>query len=326
MTLFVPPAMAEEGDATWPRNDEWFGYRELRRSISALRPDVLFIPTARVLRVDAVPVVTMVRNMEPLEVPFGGNRPVEVVKNLGRAWAAKQSSRRSDRLIAVSRHVRDFLVQRWRIPDEKIGVVFHGIDPAAATDPPVPAALAMVAHTRFLFTAGSIRPARGLEDIVSALGSLPEDVRLVIAGSVDRGAEHYERSIRGLAQERGVDARVIWAGQLNREAMSWCFRQAAFFVMTSRAEACPNVVLEAMAEGAASISTDHPPMPEFFADAAMYYGARDARQLGERLGDALAAPPEWQQGLRERARKRAAAFTWEATARATVIELQRSIE
>lgn len=326
LTLFVPSAIADAGDATWPRYDELGGYRALRRSIAALGPDVLFIPTARVLRVDSVPVVTMVRNMEPLEVPFGGNGPVEVMKNLGRAWAAKSSCRHSDRVIAVSQHVRDFLVERWRIPDEKIGVVYHGIDPAATIDPPVPTALATVAGQRFLFTAGSVRPARGLEDVVSALASLPQDVRLVIAGSVDRGAEHYERSIRSLAQERGVESRVIWAGQLNREAMSWCFRQASFFVMTSRAEACPNIVLEAMTEGAASVSTDHPPMPEFFEDAAMYYAARDAGHLAERLSAVLAAPDELQQGLRERARKRAAAFTWETTARATVIELQRAIE
>jgi glycosyltransferase involved in cell wall biosynthesis len=323
--VFVPPQMAGPGDRTWPVRDELWGYRELRRSIAALGPDVVFVPTARMLRVGSIPVVTMVRNMEPLEVPFEGNGPVEMLKNIGRSRAAKRAARRSDRVIAVSRHVRDFLVDRWRIPEARIGVVPHGIDAGdvPATPPP---SVASLAEGPFLFTAGSIRPARGLEDVIDALARIPEQYKLVIAGNVDRGAEHYDHAIRELARERGVASRVIWIGQLDADAMAWCFRNAALFVMTSRAEACPNIVLEAMAAGAASISTDHPPMPEFFGDAATYYRARDAAHLAQRLSDALAAPEGLRRQQRECGTIRAAALTWEATAQATVSELRRAIE
>lgn len=321
LDVFVPPQMAASDDRTWPVRDELTGYRALRRSIATLAPDVLFIPTARALKIHDLPLVTMVRNMEPLEVPFEGNGPVESLKNMGRTYAAKRAASRSDRIIAVSQHVRDFLVDRWRIPEDRIGVVPHGIDPASETVTP----LASIGDAPFLFTAGSVRPARGLEDVVEALASLPQ-YKLVIAGKVDRGAEHYDRAIRKLARDRGVESRIVWAGQLDRPTMSWCFRNAALFVMTSRAEACPNVVLEAMAEGAASVSTDHAPMPEFFADAALYYRARDAAHLAQVLSDALAAPKDLRDALRDRAKIRAGAFTWEATARSTVRELQQAIE
>jgi glycosyltransferase involved in cell wall biosynthesis len=322
--VFLPPQMASAGDRTWPVRDELSGYRALRRSIAALAPDVVFVPTARMLRIGTIPVVTMVRNMEPLEVPFEGNGPVEAVKNIARSWAAKRSSLRSDRVIAVSGHVRDFLLDRWHIPVNRIGIVPHGIDAGAApAEPPPP--LAALAGAPFLFAAGSIRPARGLEDVIAALAAVPEEYRLAIAGSVDRGAEHYHRAMRELARRRGVESRVVWLGQLDAEGMAWCFRRAAMFVMTSRAEACPNIVLEAMAAGAAAVSTDHPPMPEFFGDAAVYYRARDAAHLAERLSGALAAPETLRQLLRARAVQRAGAFTWEATARGTVLELQRAI-
>jgi glycosyltransferase involved in cell wall biosynthesis len=327
LDLFVPPQMAGPGDLTWPAGDELRGFCELRKSVAALEPDVVFIPTARVLRVGRVPVVSMIRNMEPLEVPFGGNGLIEGVKNMARARLACHSARRSNRVIAVSNHVRDFLVGRWHVSEERIGVVYHGIDPADPLDPPRPAALEeALGDAPFLFTAGSIRPARGLEDVVQALASLPAEVKLVIAGTVDRGAEHYARDMRELARVHGVAARVIWAGHLDQRAMSWCFRRAAFFVMTSRAEACPNIVLEAMTEGAASISTDHPPMPEFFGDGALYYRQRDAGALARRLAEGFAAAESTLQELRQRARVRAGAFTWEATARATLTELRRALE
>jgi glycosyltransferase involved in cell wall biosynthesis len=323
--LFAPPQMVGPGVHTWSPNDEMFGFRELRRSVAALRPDVVFIPTGRVLRIDRLPVVTMIQNMEPLEVPFGGNSVAESAKNLARAAAARYAVIRSDRVIAISRHVRDFLVDRWLVADEKVGVVPHGIDSAAAEELPIPVGLEGIAGTPFLFTAGSIRPARGLEDVIRALATLPAEVRLVIAGSADRAGEHYGRAMRSLAHHLGIESRVVWAGQLDRPSMSWCFRNAALFVMTSRAEACPNIVLEAMAEGAAAISTDHAPMPEFFADAALYYRERDAGHLAARLAGVLSSPESLRLALRQRGRERAAAFTWEDTARGTVSELQRAI-
>lgn len=326
LDLFVPPQMAGESDRTWPPHDELRGFRELRRALVSLRPDVVFIPTARMLWVPGVPVVTMVRNMEPLEIPFGGNAVAEGLRNVVRAAAARKACRQSDRVIAVSDHVRDFLVERWQIPDDRIGVVYHGVDIAAEEDGvATPAALASVEGSRFLFTAGSIRPARGLEDLIAALPSVASDVRLVIAGSVDRGAEPYARRMRRLADEGGVTSRVVWAGQLDHAAMSWCFRRAALFVTTSRAEACPNTVLESMAHGAVAVSTDHPPMPEFFTDTALYYRERDPLDLSLRIAEALALSKDARARLRDRAIARARRFTWQATARATIAELQHAI-
>lgn len=324
--VFMPPQLAREGELTWPKHDAKFCFRELRRSLTNLHPDVVFIPNARMLRVRGIPTVTMVRNMEPLEVPFDGNPLLQGVTNTIRARAARTASRRSDRVIAVSDHVRDFLMQSWKIPAAHIGTVYHGVDVPSDDAPRPPAAIAELAGTRFLFTAGSIRPARGLTDLLNALPEVPADVRMVIAGSVDGGFESYGRHLRRLAEVRGVASRIIWAGQLSAEEMSWCFRNATLFVTTSRAEACPNTVLEAMAHGAVSVSTSHAPMPEFFADAALYYRERDAADLGRRLVGALAFTDEHRGRFRDAALARARLYTWDATARNTVLELQRAIE
>jgi glycosyltransferase involved in cell wall biosynthesis len=320
----MPPGLAGDGQLTWPAHDELFGFPALRRTLLALQPDVVFIPTARWLRVTGVPVVTMVRNMEPLEVPLRGNTMFEGARNLGRAIAARRACRHSDRVIAVSDHVREFLVDRWNIPSTKIGTVYHGVD-TVSEDGAVPASVASIEGSRFLFTAGSVRPARGLEDLVAALPGVSSDVRLVIAGSVDRGAESYHRDLLRLAEEKGVASRIVWAGQLDASEMAWCFRAATLFVTTSRVEACPNTVLEAMAYGAVSVSTDHKPMPEFFADSALYYRERDAADLSQRLNEALALTTEARARIRDIALARAGHYTWEATANATVAELQRAI-
>lgn len=319
--VFVPPQLAGAAEHTWPEGDHRRGFRSLRRTLAELQPDVIFIPTARFLRAGRIPVVTMVRNMEPLEVPFEGNTIIEGLKNVARAAAARAACVRADRVIAVSHHVHDFVVNRWRIAERKVGTVCHGIDLAPLQDRRPES----IPPDSFLFTAGSIRPARGLEDVIKALTDLPSGLRLVIAGSVDRGAERYATEMRMLAGDHGVGNRLVWAGQLDAAAMSWCFRNAEAFVMTSRAEACPNTVLEALANGAFSLSTDHPPMPEFFGDAATYYRARSSGDLAEKLLGMLSSSSESKREMQERGRSRASIFSWDATAQSTVDELKAAI-
>jgi glycosyltransferase involved in cell wall biosynthesis len=314
---------------TWPADDAPRGYRGLKARIARLGPDVLFIPTARWLDAGPVPTVVMVRNMEPLTVPFAGNTLLEGAKNLARAHVARVACRRATRVLAVSEHVRDFLALRWNVPREKIGVVYHGVEPPGSGDAVVsPAALAASQPAPFLFTAGSIRPARGLDDAIRALALTdggPPLPRLVIAGQPDTGTRRYQRRMAGLAGTLGVAGRVVWTGQLTPPEMAWCFRHCEAFVMTSRAEACPNVALEAMSHGCRVVSTGQPPMPEFFGEAARYYRAGDAIDLARAVRALLGESPEDSRGRREAARTRAAGFRWPDTADRTIGELTRAV-
>ena len=305
------------------------GYRRLGAHLRQLAPDVVFFPTARWLDCGRVPSVTMVRNMEPLTVPFGGNSLVDGIKNLARASAARSACRRATRVIAVSHHVRDFLVGTWGIGAHKVGVVYHGIetppDPAEAVKPQ---ALNGCAPDRFLFTAGSIRPARGLEGLVRAVPILQarhKALNLVIAGEPNRGSKFHMGRLQRLAEDLGVESRIVWAGQLSSPEMSWCYYHCAAFVMTSRAEACPNIALEAMSHGCQIVSTRQPPMPEFFAQSASYYQAQDARDLVGKIALTLEAPREQHQLRRKAAQARADDFKWSDTARRTIDQLALAV-
>ncbi|CAN5730355.1 glycosyltransferase family 1 protein [soil metagenome] len=321
LRIFVPRTAAATFDTgldvrTWDPGVG--GRRAIASEVSAFGASVVFVPTARYATFGAAPVVTMVRNMEPLLVPFGGNAWTEGLRNVARAWEARRASKRARRVIAVSAHVREFLVRRWRIPEGRVGLVYHGVDPLEAKETAADSA------NRLIFTAGSIRPARGLEDVVRALPRLDRDVHLIVAGTVNRGAEPYAGRLRDLAATLGVSKRIRFVGELPDEAMEAAFRACAVFVMTSRAEACPNTALEAMSAGAVTVSVDHPPMPEFFGDAALYYPAGDAALLAGQLQSAL-DPGPGRARLSRAAIERARLFPWSATATRTISELERAI-
>ncbi|MBT9150877.1 MAG: hypothetical protein DDT40_01056 [candidate division WS2 bacterium] len=60
----------------------------------------------------------------------------------------------------------------WRILNEKIGIVHHGIDIVRNEDSKRPHIIPEDWEGQFLFTAGSIRPARGLEDLLLGMKHL----------------------------------------------------------------------------------------------------------------------------------------------------------
>jgi glycosyltransferase involved in cell wall biosynthesis len=321
LSMFVPERAGIEMDPgidvrTWPRSDR--NLTTLLRDLAARQPDVVFVPTARHLSSGSVPVVVMVRNMEPLEVPFGGNTWVEGLRNVARAWEARRACRRATRVIAVSDHVRRFIVSHWHIGEDRIGTVYHGVD-----GPGLSSRDDDTTDRRTLFTAGSIRPARGLEDVIRALPLVDRDVRLVIAGQVDPGCEGHAAGLRRLCDTLRVADRVTFAGQLGSSEIAEALHGSAAFVMTSRAEACPNTALEAMSCGSVIVSVDRPPMPEFFREAALYYPVAAAESLARQLR-AVLADPAARDRLARAALLRAADFSWDTTRDRTIQELERA--
>jgi len=334
LDLFVPPQTVDAlHKATrldwesWTHNDVSRGFRGLRKELRRRRPDVVFIPSARWIDCGDAPVVAMIRNMEPLAVPFAGNPWMETLRTLARRWVARGVCRKADRIIAVSQFVNDFLVQAWHLPADKIATVPHGIDlPAADSEARCPAALANLRQP-FLFTAGSIRPYRGLEDAVEALPAVLKvhpELMLVVGGETEPAMEFYRRRLVRQAADLGCADRILWCGKLNAAEMAWCFQQCQAFLMTSRVEACPNTVLESMAFSCLNVSTDSAPMPEFYGDGALYYHAGDGAGLAREVLTALGLDGVQRYTLQAAGRRRAAGFSWQRTLERTVEELQRA--
>ncbi len=333
--LFAPPGIVSQIRELRPSShcvpcaDTLRGRRQLKRALAALSPDVVFFPSYLGLRLGRTPTVYMIRNMEALATPLNVSGPKEIMRNLARYGVARLACRQGARILAVSQFVKDFLVRNWRIPAEKIGVVYHGVHlPPAPETLAAPPGIPPEWAGRFLFTAGSLRPARGLADAIRALGLLAAQglhLPLVIAGDADRANIGYRRKMQELAAALGLSDQIIWAGHLSPELMSWCYYQAGAFLMTSRVEACPNVALEAMSHGCLSIAADNPPLPEFFREGALYYRPGDAASLAAAVREAMADPAENRAKLGKLARARALDFSWEQTAANTVNELAKVI-
>jgi glycosyltransferase involved in cell wall biosynthesis len=233
--------------------------------------------------------------------------------------------RRADGIIAISDFVRQFLLKDWGIASEKIFPINFGA-PSPAADPVRPVRLPP-GWTDFIFTAGSIEPYRCLEDVIRAVEhsrtNLGRPLRVAIAGSARKSMQPYELRLKAMAERAGVKNDLCWTGQLSSAEMTWCYRSCSAFVMTSRTEASPSTVLEAMACGSVCIAADNAPLPEFFAETAQYYEPGDAEMLARKVTDVLSWDAEKRARVSAGACERSRQFTWETAAGKTVDLLER---
>ncbi len=294
--------------------------RNMAACIDRFAPDVIFMPVDRYIGFNGIPVVNMVRNMEPLIPNMKDDNLKERFRKFVQRKLTCNSVRQADHTIAVSKFVKEYLVGAIHIPQEKVSHVYHGIAlPRKATSRP--ASLPPAWNGGFLFTCGSIRPARGLEDAFAALDELKFNnfaMRLVIAGDTGAGMIRYHDQLDRLLKGSGLTDKVCWAGNLNDDEMRWCYENCGLFIMTSRIEACPNIALEAMSHGCLCISTDSPPMPEFFEQSAIYYRHGDGKSLCSAIQHALSLSEGQQKDMSSKARIRASQFSWDVCARETV--------
>jgi glycosyltransferase involved in cell wall biosynthesis len=300
--------------------------RELVAALEEFEPDVLFIPNFRALFTDRWPVVAMVRNMETLDWNDVNDPIKHRIATRLRRIEGRLALRSAQRLIAVSGYVRDFLVEKWDVSPERVSMVYHGVDnPADFHEVAVRPRSLPDALQGFLFTAGSTKPSRGLEDLLAAIAGLPDPrPPLVVAGRAEPPFEGFEHELMTKADGISNGATIVWAGLLASPEMAWCYQHAELFVMTSRVEACPNIALEALSFGCPSIAADNKPLPEIYGDAAVYYEPRRPRSLAARLME-LMERPDRRTALSDAARVRAKAFTWSRCAEGTAQALALAI-
>jgi len=300
---------------------------QLHMHLERFSPDVIFVPIERSFRFREVPVVNMIQNMEP----FVANSNENPIGERFRQWVqyvdGRRAIRNADGIIALSKFVSDFLETQWKIPAEKIGLVYHGIDASRNGDCKRPHIIPEDWEGQFLFSAGSIRPARGLDDLLLAMKHLSsqgeKSVRLVIAGESGRRMDSYQKKLKNWVQKNNLPDRICWTGSLNENEMAWCYQNCKAFVMTSRVESFGMIGGEAMSYGCSCISADNPCLPELFGDAAIYYPPKDGKALAEAIKTVLTWDNNQRRTMSEKAKKHAAEFSWDVCAERTVKELAK---
>jgi glycosyltransferase involved in cell wall biosynthesis len=174
-------------------------------------------------------------------------------------WMIRPSYVRADAVIAVSKGVADDLAREICYPVERINVIHNPVDLTRIRQQ----AREHIDHPWFLpheppviMSAGRLAPEKDFVTLLRAFSLLRKThtARLVILG---QGALRAE--LQNLVSELGIEADVSMPGFVGNPFAYMA--RARVFVLSSRTEGLPTVLIEALACGCSVVSTDCPSGP-----------------------------------------------------------------
>jgi len=209
------------------------GLMTLLGRVARQRPDVVHFQWVVVPPLDTI-AIWLLRWFRPVvltvhdSVPFNGQRMSRL-----QTWGFELPIKLSHRVIVHTKAGRDALLARG-IPAEKIAVIPHG--PLSLPVAPKPRITRGGADTRYTFVIfGEIKPYKGCDIVVEALGLLPElirkQARVVIAGRPRMDLTPLRERIAALGLGSVVQIR---AERLSEEEMAELFAEADCFLMPYR--------------------------------------------------------------------------------------------
>lgn len=208
-------------------------------------------------------------------------------------------------IIAISEFTLGEVRQHLRLDGKPARVIYNGCNVAASASPAAPA---FVPSKPFLFTVGTVTDKKNFHVLPALLHN--NDFQLVIAGIWQ--SPEYKAKIEAEARKWNASDRVFLTGPVSENDKLWYLQHCAAFAFPSLAEGFGLPVIEAMYFGKPVLLSNLSSLPEVGGDAAYYFPSFEPSEMQQTLAAALTHFASSDQT--ERAKKRAAQFTWQRAA------------
>ncbi|MCW3028377.1 MAG: glycosyltransferase family 4 protein [Solirubrobacterales bacterium] len=267
--------------------------------------------TTWMLRIPAVPVIY---DMIAFDRAYRPNRRSVMIERLTLGLAV----RRSRAFIAISHATAEDFERRFPAAAGRVTVAPLGVAPQLAATLPTRDD-SDLPRAGFVLAVGTLEPRKNLPRLVAAYELLDEQLQrehpIVVVGDVGWQVDDT------IAKLRSLGDRSVLLGHVSDGVLAELYRRCAVFCYPSLYEGFGLPVLEAMAAGAAVVTSDVSSLPEVGGDAVEYADPRDPVSIAHAMTRLLSSP-ERRAAIGVAARERAALFDWGRTAD-TVLEVLR---
>jgi glycosyltransferase involved in cell wall biosynthesis len=231
-----------------------------------------------------------------------------------------RSARVADAIIINSESLRSEVEQYLEVDARKLKLIYEAVDHDLFKPGDAGAARTHIAAhgvtKPFVLFVSSLWPYKNCDGLLRAWalarGDLEDRQLVIVGGGRD---EQYVARLLSLASELGITGDVVFVGGVPLEETVRFYQAADAFVYPSLNETFGLPILEAMACGCPVATSDTSAMPETAGGAAVLSDPRDPASIAKAIIEA--AGPD-RDRLRDLGLRRAAQFTWGATAAATL--------
>jgi glycosyltransferase involved in cell wall biosynthesis len=228
---------------------------------------------------------------------------------------------RARHVIAASQATKDDLVKFYKLPAEKISVIYDGfqsLERFSADAEPVDNNL-----QPYFFFAGKVKYRKNVHGIVSAFTAFKERMRnpctLVLAG--DYGGPYYDR-IMTEVREHNCERDVHFVGYATGPQMYAYYTGALACLFPSLNEGFGMPIIEAMSLGTPVITSNISSMAEVAGDAGLLVDPKDPASISAAM-ERIYRNEELRMQLIAKGKARSAQFSWSKAAREYIEVLEK---
>src|ERR1700704_3626948 len=231
----------------------------------------------------------------------------------------------SSKIVVMANKGRELLRSIYRVPDDKIEIIAHGIPDFPFVEPDAAKAKLGFSDRSVILTFGLLSPSKGIEVMIDAMPSILKqraDAVYVVLGAThpnlvrDQG-EAYRGSLMTRVRELGVDRHVVFLNQFVDQATLLEFISMCDVYVTpylNEAQMTSGTLAYSFGLGKPVVSTPYWHAHELLADGrGVLVPFGDAAAIAGKIAEVLTDDSR-RQAMRERAYAASRSMTWERTA------------
>lgn len=238
-------------------------------------------------------------------------------------YSANAAVKRADRILTVSEFSRGEILERYKLPPERVVATPLAADPRYRPDIADEAKDAVLAKYRlsrpFIIYAGRLEEKKNIVNLIHAFAifkgwrGVGDPVKLLLVGAPGFGIERIRKEIAA----RKMEAHVVMPGYVPEEEMPALVACARMLVLPSWYEGFGLPILQAQACGTPVLAAEAASMPEVGGSAALYAKPGEPEQIAHVMKTLTDEQSLWD---RQRAAglENAKRYSWDDTARRTM--------
>ena len=238
--------------------------------------------------------------------------------NLYRRYVVPKVVEKSDIVITVSHFERQTILEKLKLPEEKVRVVYNAVNARFNDNFSADEKLAFRKKynlpENFLLFLGNTAPKKNTPNVIRAFADYCKQTKDIIPLVIlDFDKALVEEMLSKLSAAEYFKF-IIFPGYVSPSEMPLMYSSATVFLYPSLRESFGLPILEAMGCGAPVITSNTSSMPEVAGDAGLLIDPFQHTQITEAVINLL-SNDSLRNDLKQKGKARAAQFTWEAGAK-----------
>ena len=203
-----------------------------------------------------------------------------------RLWVTKTFYRRVDRVIAQTDEMADDVVGIFGVKPDQVKVIFNPVDTQFIDDSITESNRDFDLKGINILGVGSVREIKGFDVLIKAFALFGEEHSDAILNIVGKNIDNTTNDLKALCKKLNISSKVQFHGY--KENPYKFITHADLFVLSSRYEGLPNVVLEARYLKCNCVATDCVPIIRRLVKDQFIAPVGDHRSLAKAMLDAYA--------------------------------------